>query len=660
MPAPRTGPLTSEDILDLRVVGDVVLAPDGRSVAYVVVTLDGDSNEQRSSIWLAPTDGSRPPRRLTHGPKRDSRPRFSPDGTRLAFLSNREKDWRSDLYILGLDGGEPAREASLPRGIADFAWSADGRKVALVGLPRWPEDPDRKPPKDDDEARQRYAERVRHVERFKYRMDPQIVLEDEAAQLWTWEEGAGEPAMITEGEFGVSQPAWRPDGRIAFLCNRSEDHDRSWASDVWTCLPDGSDLRCETNGDLQIGAFAFSPKGVLALYGNDAGGGWKGANTRLIVAGHDLTATLDRTVGSHVLGDMSSPAPQKPQWHEDGSLWFQLSDRGQVHVYRARSGELPKAVLTGRRVISHFSVAGDTLAFTSSSQEDPLSLRAADLEGAGERRLEDLNPWLADRDLGSLQELNFDHAGDSIDGWALLPTGAAEGAQLPTLLYIHGGPHGAYGWSFSHLFSILAGAGYAVIYCNPPGSQTYGESFSQRINGHWGELDLPYFLALADTAVAAGFADPDRLGVGGASYGGFSTVWAVGHTDRFKAAVAARPVSDMNAFYGSADIGAPFMAGQMGGEPWDESAQETYRRLSPITYVNEIRTPLRLIASTGDIRTPLEQAEQVFIRLRRLERTVDLKIFNGEPHGLVVLGRPWNRVRHMRAILEWFDRYLKQ
>ena len=655
-----TGPLTSEDILDLRVVGDVQLSPDGMLVAYSVVTLDRDANEQLSSIWLVPADGSAPPRRLTHGPKRDSKPRFSPDGSRLAFLSNRDKDWRSDLYILGLAGGEASREAVLPRGIAEFVWSPDGRGIALVGLPRWPEDPDRKPPKDDDEARQRYSERVRHVERFKYRMDPQIVLDDEAAQLWVWEAGGGDPKMITEGEFGVSQPAWTAGGRLAFLSNRSEDHDRTWVSDVWTCLPDGSDLRAETDGDLQVGAFAFSRSGVLALYGNEAGGGWKGANTRLFVAGHDLTATLDRPVGGQVLGDMSSPAPPRPHWHDDGSLWFQVSDRGQVHVYRARSGELPKAVISGRRIVSHFAVSGATIAFTSSSQDDPLSLRSADLDGGAERELENLNPWLGDRDLGRLSELNFEHGGDRIDGWALLPSGVGVGEKVPTLLYIHGGPHGAYGWSFSHLFSILAGAGYAVIYCNPPGSQSYGEAFSQRINEHWGELDLPYFLALADAAEAAGFADPDRLGVAGASYGGFSTLWAIGHSDRFKAAVSARPVSDMNAFYGSADIGSPFMVGQMGGEPWDEAAQETYRRLSPITYVKDIRTPLRLIASTGDTRTPLEQAEQIFIRLRKLERTVDLKIFNGEPHGLVVLGKPWNRVRHMRAILEWFDRYLKK
>lgn len=653
------GPLTSEDILDLRVVGDVQLSPDGKLAVYTVVTLDGDADEQQSAIWLVPTTGSAAPRRLTHGPRRDSKPRFSPDGGRLAFVSNREQDWRSDLYILGLEGGEASREAVLPRGIADLSWSPDGTRIALLGLPRWPEDPDRKPPKDDDEARRRYAARVRHVERFKYRMDPQIVLEDEAAQLWVWEKG-GDPKMITDGEFGVSQPAWTADGRIAFLSNRSEDHDRSWTSDVWTCLPDGSDLRRETKGDLQIGAFAFSTAGILAIYGNDGGGGWKGANTRLFVAGHDLTASLDRPVGGHVLGDMSSPSPQKPLWHEDGSLWFQLSDRGQVHIYRARSGEQPKPVVVGRRIISHFDVAGATVAFTSSSQDDPLSLRATGLEGENEHELENLNPWLAERELGRLQELNFEHQSDKIAGWALLPSGAKDGERLPTLLYIHGGPHGAYGWSFSHMFNVLAGAGYAVIYCNPPGSQSYGEAFSQRVNEHWGELDLPYFLALADAAEAAGFADPDCLGVGGASYGGFSTLWAVGHSDRFKAAVAARPVSDMNAFYGSADIGSPFMAGQMGGEPWDDAAQKTYRRLSPITYVKDIKTPLRLIASTGDIRTPLEQAEQVFIRLRKLERIVDLKIFNGEPHGLVVLGKPWNRVRHMRAILEWFDRHLKK
>jgi dipeptidyl aminopeptidase/acylaminoacyl peptidase len=259
--------------------------------------------------------------------------------------------------------------------------------------------------------------------------------------------------------------------------------------------------------------------------------------------------------------------------------------------------------------------------------------------------------------LGTLRPLELEHGGEAIDAWALLPPGAHEGQAHPTLLYIHGGPHAAYGWSFPFVFQILAGAGYAVVFCNPPGSQTYSEEFAARVRCAWGEVDFPVFMALVDRAIEAGIADPERLGIGGASYGGFSTLWTITHTDRFKAAVSMRPVSSLQAFYGASDIGWNFGPMEMGVEPWENPA--VYERLSPATYLDRVTTPLRLIAGTGDLRTPAEEAEQVFVRLRKMGREVDLVVFHGEPHGMVVQGRPWNRVRHMRAVLEWFDRHLQ-
>jgi dipeptidyl aminopeptidase/acylaminoacyl peptidase len=307
--------------------------------------------------------------------------------------------------------------------------------------------------------------------------------------------------------------------------------------------------------------------------------------------------------------------------------------------------------------VTGLSAGGGVLAFTSCSPDDPLSLRVADLDGGRERVLFEPNPWLRqERSLGSLRRLDVQHGGTDVEGWALLPPGHEDGQRVPTLLYIHGGPHAAYGWSFHLVFQILAGAGYAVVVCNPPGSQSYSEQFARCLRGAWGELDFPYFMTLVDTAVEAGFADPDRLGVGGASYGGYSTLWTITHTDRFKAAVSMRPVSNLLGFYGSGDIGWNFGAASLGAEPWEDP--ELYQRLSPVTYVERVATPLRLIGGTADLRTPLEQAENIFVRLRKLGRPVDLVIFSGESHAMVVQGKPWNRVRHMEAVLEWFDRHL--
>src|SRR5262249_7146051 len=264
----------------------------------------------------------------------------------------------------------------------------------------------------------------------------------------------------------------------------------------------------------------------------------------------------------------------------DGRVYFEVSDRGSVHVYRAASGGEPELVIGGQRAVTGLSVAGGRVAFISTSFDDPTSLRVAGLDGTGERVLFDPNQWMGEVALGAVRSFNFSHDGRDIDAWRLLPPGATGAERLPTLLYIHGGPHAAYGWRFPFVLQILAGGGNAVVFCNPPGSQSYGEEFATSVLGAWGEIDFPYFMALLDRAVEDGFADPERLGVGGASYGGFSTLWAITHTDRFKAAVSARPVAAMRGFYGSARIRWDFGTAGMGARPW--AGPPPFHPLSPL------------------------------------------------------------------------------
>ena len=652
-------PIAPEDLNRVRMLADPAITRDGRLVAFTVITQDPDADQQRSAIWAVPADGSAPARRLTRGPRRDQRPRLSPDGRRLAFLSNREKEWRQDLFVLDLEGGEPRRVVSLPRGVLDFDWSPDGTRFALLGRPDWPEDPDRKPPKDAEEARERYRRRVRHLDRrFRYRMDGLGQLDDEEPQVWVAGADGDGLEQLTEGPQPTARPRWAPDGRIAFLSNREEDFWRSEAVDVWAVPATGGEPERLTTAAGPVSSFAFAPDGRLAYVATGPGpGSLFSRHQRLYVDGECVTAGIDRSVWAGVLADML-PAREAAelQWAPDGALYFPLTDRGRIHVYRLPPGGQPEVVVGGDRVVAAYSLGGDRLAFLSTAFDDPLSLRVAAADGSGEQAVHEANPWLRDKALGEARPLSFEHEGRTVDGWAVLPPGY-EGGRVPAILYIHGGPHAAWGWSFSHVMQAMAGQGYAVLFCNSPGSQTYEEEFASSLTGRWGELDFPVWMAFVDKAVADGIADPDRLGVAGASYGGFSTLWVIGHTDRFKAAISMRPVSDLQAFYGSSDIGWSFGATSFASEPWSDP--ELYRRLSPVTYVDRMTTPLRLIGSTGDLRTPLEQAEQVYVRLLKMGREVDLLIFEGEPHALTTAGRPWNRVRHLRAILEWWDRHLK-
>jgi dipeptidyl aminopeptidase/acylaminoacyl peptidase len=653
-------PLVPEDLLAFRMAADVQVSPDGRLVAFVLVWMDAAANQQRAAVWLVPADGSQPARQLTDGGRRDSRPRWSPDGTRLAFLSNRRKEWADDLYVLDMRGGEPRLAAQLPRGIAEYEWSPDGSRFCLLGRPAYPVDPRRPAPADEDEARRRYLDRACHVERMHYRADGPVLLDDEPRQVWVCPASGGEPVPVTEGRWEVHRPRWTADGGIAFLSNRSGD-ERVDALDLWRVPAEGGAPERLTAEARITSAHAPAPGGGWALVGTENPADYgSGKHWRLYVDGACRTADLDRTLGAAVLCDTAPAADAlDPRWTPDGRwVYFQVSDQGSVHLYRApRDDGSWEPVLGGRRAVLSYSVGGTTLAFTSTSEEDPLSVRASGLDGSGERVLFDPNPWVAERALGCLRELHVEADGQRVDGWALLPPGHREGERVPTLLYVHGGPHAAYGWSFQLVFQILAGAGYAVVFCNPPGSQSYPEDFVRALHARWGELDTPFFMAALDRAVEEGFADPERLGLGGASYGGYATLWLVAHSDRFRAAVAARPVSNLQSFYGSSDIGWNFSPSQMRAEPWQDP--ELYWRLSPVHLVERIATPLRLIASTGDVRTPHEEAEQVYVRLRKLGREVDLVLFQGEPHGMVLQGRPWNRVRHLEAVLEWFDRHLK-
>jgi dipeptidyl aminopeptidase/acylaminoacyl peptidase len=655
--AARSGrAITVQDLDRFKMVGEPTVSPDGHTVAFTVTEIDGEDDCYRSAIWTVPTVGGRP-RRLTMGIKRDSHPRWSPDGSRLLFLSDRDTD-APQLWVMPTDGGEARRVTDRDQDVSEPVWSPDGSRIAFTSKVAPPD-----PNPDSD---------VSVITDVRYKFDGEGFLGGKWRHIFTVEldrEGA-DPERITDGDFDHRQPSWSPNGReIAFTANRDPGWMMERTSDIWSVVPGASPRRL-TPGD---GAFTdpvWSPDGTrIACIGvRPLSDYWQARQiwTMSAVGGELrlISGNFAPGVGDGTIADIGSFSPQAPAWTPDASgILFVAGVEGETHVFRVEvdSGEV-SPLTTGVRRIPAFdfdpSVAdGSRLVCAVSDPVTPFELH---LVQAGEREqvLTRFNAELLDELAVAVPESFWATSDDGsrIHGWLLRPPGT-EGALSPAVLQIHGGPHAMYGSSFFHEFQVLAAKGYVVVYANPRGSTGYGEAFAGGLHAAWGENDLPDLMACLDHALTLGGIDPARLGVAGGSYGGFMTNWLISHSDRFKAAVTQRTISNLISMYGTDDIALLSLDVEFGGPPWGPQG-DRYRELSPITYVEHIEAPLLILHAEEDHWCPMEQAEQLFLALKRLGREVVLVRFPDESHGLTRSGKPKHRIEHMKRLVGWFDEHL--
>jgi dipeptidyl aminopeptidase/acylaminoacyl peptidase len=649
-------PMTPQDLTRIRFVSDPQVSPDGQRLAFVVTTLSDDKDQYLANIWMVDTAAGEP-RRFTTGPKRDTKPRWSPDSTRLAFLSEREGHAKAQLYIMPAAGGEPTRLTNLPNGVMHQVWSPDGAHLALVArVGGWQE------PANEEERQK--SKPVRVITALKYKANGEGFIYDRRPHLFVVSADGGEPRQLTDGDFADADPAWSPDGtHLAFTSARHEERDYDNAADVWIIPVHGGEPRRLTDTAGPVSSPIFSPDGRTIAYRGHRYPNEAGRNMRVFtvpVAGGVptcLTLALDRTCVPF-FGNVA------PLWSADGQwITFAVEDQGDIPIYRVRAEgtTAPERIVTGERQVIGLSASHDgaVVAFAAMDPVSPAEVFLCHADGTGEKPLTDLNrAWKAEVTRSRPERFHYVRDGHQLDGWVMRPFGFKTGQRYPALLNIHGGPHTQYGHNFFDEFQVYAGAGYAVIYTNPRGSQGYGEEFTRAVIGDWGGGDFADVMAGLDEALRRfDCIDPERVGVMGGSYGGFLTSWTVGHTARFKAACSERAVNNTHTLFGTSDIGHSFSEAQSGYLPWEN--MQWYIDHSPLTYAKDIATPLLIIHSESDLRCPMEQAEQLFVALKKQRKDAVFVRFPDEDHELSRAGKPRHRLERFRVILEWFAKYLR-
>ncbi len=645
MPTTRRRLVAPEDLLRFRFPADPQISPDGRRILFTVKTVDGE--KYRQHLWL---EGEP----FTHGAVTDALPRWSPDGRRIAFVRTRDEE--TQVWLAPAGGGEPRPITSLPPGkVSGLEWSPDWSRLVLVY---------RREPAP--ELRKEKKQPVyRHITRLRYKEDGAGFLESERDHLWVVWVAEGRAAPLTNGGADDAMPAWSPDNLwIAYVSNRLPDADyRMQETDLWVMPAGGGEPRKLPKPAGPAFWPEWSPDGKqIAFIGHDKPeSSWGATNLHVwsVPAGgsrpaQDLLPGFDRTCEDVVITDTKSAhgAGQKAVWSRDGKeIYFVASDSGSCQLHRvAAAGGTPERLTDGDREVMAFSYAGGRFALAIS---EPLNIGDIfDFEVGGElRRLTSVNRDLFDQ-LAPATPERFD---TGVQGWILKPPNFDPQKSYPLILQIHGGPRAMYGNAFFHEFQLLAARGYVVLYANPRGSQGYGEKFADAIKADWGNLDYQDLMAAVDAAAKLPFVDPSRLGVCGGSYGGYMTNWIVGRTDRFKAAITMRSVTNLQSMYGTADIGYDCFR-EFGGHAYDEP--ERYARLSPVSRVKDIKTPLLIIHSENDLRCPIEQAEQLFTMLKALGRDVEFLRFPEENHDLSRAGRPDRRLARLDFIVRWWEKQL--
>lgn len=638
-------PLTIDDFFAIKNIGNPQISPDEKWVAYTVTETDLENDKRETRVWMMPLDGGEAIPMTAKGYSA-GRPRWSPDGKYLSF-SAAKNGGKSQVWVLNRMGGESQQVTKVKQGISGYDWSPDGTRI-LLSLKD-----DKDADKDEDEKKEKKPEPW-VLNRLQFKRDNTGYLDTLRTHLYVFNVVDSSVTQITSGPYDDSQAVWSPDGTlIAFVCNRTAEPDGNSNSDIWIVDPENTDkgqtlVQVTTNPGSDSSP-AWSPDGAWLTYTTVVQPDliWYATRHLAVISAKGgeprlLTESLDRRVSS-------------PRFTPDGRrITFLLEDSAERHLARIdTNGRNLAPIIPGQRSVRTYTAhKSGRIATIISDPHIPGEIYIYDQ--AGVKQITSVNERLfSGIRLGEIENVTFNSKdGTEVEGFIVKPPGFDARFKYPTLLRIHGGPVSQYDFGFKYEAQLFAANGYVVVMTNPRGSSGYGQKFSMGIYQNWGEKDFEDVVAGVDYAIAQGYADPERLGVGGWSYGGILTNYVITKTDRFKGAVTGASEVLYRANYGHDHYQLQWEKEL--GLPWRNV--EAWERISPFNDVESIVTPTLIMGGEKDWNVPILNSEQLYQALRRLGRTTQLVIYPGEHHGI---RKPTFQKDRYERYLEWYAKYVK-
>ena len=639
-------PITIDDVLALKSVGSPQISPDGDWVAYTVRQRDMEEDKSQTRIWVVSTSGGDPVP-MTSVDYSASNPRWSPDNKYLSFQASKGEDEKTQVWNLNRIGGEAVQVTKVAQGISGYEWSPDGSRLLLEIQDA--KEADLTEDKEDDDKPLPHV-----IDRMQFKRDYVGYLDRRRSHIYVYTPGEDEPVQLTSGDYDDSDPVWSPDGKsVAFVSDRSADPDLSYGTDIWTVLVDDDEhaLTQVTSNPGRDYSPTWSPDSRSIAYITSSGpdvGGSALTPTRYLAAtrvGRDqrkiLTADLDRNVAN-------------PAYSADGeTIYFRLEDSGQNHLASVNGdgGDLER--LLERQVsVGDFVMGGGHTVLLMGQADQPAELFTFD-DGSLVQLTQETAETLDGVAAAQVEKLRFESEdGTPIEAFFFRPADFDESKRYPTILWLHGGPASQFTYNYSAIGQLYAANGYVVIMPNPRGSVGYGQEFAQGTVAKWGEKDFQDVMAAVDHGIELGIVDPDRMGVGGWSYGGILTNYVITQTTRFKAAMSGASLGLVTANYGHDHY--QLMYELEFGLPWEYP--ERWIELSPFSKVEAITTPTLWMGGALDWNVPIINSEQMYIAMKRLGRETQLVVYPGEHHGI---RRPSFEKDRLERWLDWYGSHLK-